>query len=294
MNGPVALWTWVVIGLTCVVSWLGFRSRAIEEKYIFDPQAILAWKEYYRLVTSALLHANWWHLLCNMVSLYFFGPGLETIYGPQQFLLIYLGSVIGGNLLSLYVHRHHEYRSYGASGGVCGIIFAHILLFPGARIADFLLPISIPGWLYAILFIAVSFMAMKDDNRGNIGHDAHLGGAIVGLLVAAALEPKEARANWKILLVVGGAALLVLIYMWLNPLFLPVRSLFGPGSRRKVRALDPTWQPRETMRIDALLEKVSKQGMDSLSQEEKKFLEGVSQKYQRRAQSKKPDSGLAI
>jgi len=294
MNGPVALWTWLVIGLTCVVSWLGFRSRAVEEKYIFDPEAILAWKEYYRLVTSAVLHANWWHLLCNMVSLYLFGPLLETVFGPRLFLLVYFGSVIGGNMLSLYVHRHHEYRSYGASGGVCGIIFAHILLFPGARIGDFLLPISIPGWLYAILFIAVSFLAMKDNNRGNIGHDAHLGGAIVGLLVAAALEPKVARANWKMLLIVVGAALLLLLYLWLNPLFLPTRSLFGKGSRTKVRELDPCSHPHEAARIDTLLEKVSKQGIDSLSQEERAFLQGVSQKYQRRAQSQKPDSGLAI
>jgi hypothetical protein len=229
-----------------------------------------------------------------MVSLYLFGPSLETVFGPRLFLLVYFGSIIGGNLLSLYVHRHHEYRAYGASGGVCGIIFAYIVLFPGARIADFLLPVSIPGWLYAILFIAVSFLAMKDNNRGNIGHDAHLGGAIVGLLVAAALEPKVARANWKILLIVVGAALLLLLYLWLNPLFLPVHSFFGPGLRRKAIARDAPSPQREAPRIDTLLEKVSKQGMDSLSEEERAFLHGVSQKYQRRAQSKKPDSGLAI
>ena len=292
MNGPVALWSWVIIGLTSVVSWLGFRSRSVEDRYIFDPQAILAWKEYYRLVTSGFMHANWWHLLCNMVSLYLFGPILESVFGPRLLLLVYFGSVIGGNLLSLYIHRHHEYRAYGASGGVCGVIFAYILLFPGARIADFLLPVSIPGWLYVILFIGVSFLATKDNNRGNIGHDAHLGGAIVGLLVAAALEPKMARANWKILLIVFGAALLLLLYLWLNPLFLPVRSFLSPGSRKN--ALDPGSPQPETLRIDALLEKVSKTGMESLSAEEKVFLEGVSQKYQRRAESRKPDSGLAI
>src|SRR5437870_6356807 len=184
MNGPVALWTWLVIGLTSLISWLGFRSRAVEEKYIFDPQAILAWKEYYRLVTSAFLHANGWHLLWNMVSLYFFGPALETVYGAQQFLLIYFGSVIGGDLLSLYVHRHHEYRAYGASGGVCGIIFASILINPGGALSLFYFPIWIPNWLYAIGFLLASFYGMQEHNRAGIGHGAYLGGAIVGCGIA--------------------------------------------------------------------------------------------------------------
>ncbi len=294
MHGPVALWSWLIIGLTCLVSWLGFRSRAVEEKYIFDPRAVLAWKEYYRLVTSAFLHANAWHLLWNMVSLYFFGPLLETVYGPQQFLLIYFGSVVGGDLLSLYVHRHHEYRSIGASGGVCGLIFAYILLFPGASIAQFPLPIAIPGWLYAILFMVGSFLAMKDNNRGNVGHDAHLGGAIVGLFVAAALQPRIARENWKIFLIVAVASTLLLIYLWINPLFLPVRSFFGSGSMRKSRSPGVPSYQREVLKIDTLLDKVSKLGMDSLSPEERKFLQEVSGKYQRRGQSNKPDSGLAI
>jgi len=294
MNGSVALWSWLVIGLTCLVSWLSFRSRAVEEKYIFEPRAILAWKEYYRLVTSAFLHANWWHLLCNMVSLYFFGPVLETVYGPQRFLLIYFGSVIGGDLLSLYVHRHHEYRSYGASGGVCGVIFASILLFPGMSIASFPLPIPIPGWFYAILFMAGSFLAMKANNRGNVGHDAHLGGAIVGLLVAAALEPRMARANWKIFLLVAGASILLLAYLWLNPLLLPLRSFFGSDSKSRARLPKRPSYQHESLKIDAVLEKVGKSGMDSLSVEEKMFLQDVSWKYRSRSQSNKPDSGLAI
>src|SRR5438874_1332918 len=232
-----ASWMYLVIGLTCFVSWLGFRSRAIEENYIFEPQAILALKEYYRLVTSAFLHAGWSHLIWNMISLYLFGKVIVSVFGPTQFLLIYFGGVVGGNLLSLYVHRHHEYRAYGASGGVCGIIFAYILLFPGAAIYNFPLPIPIPGWLYAIIFMVGSFLAMKANNKGDLGHDAHLGGAIIGLLIAAALQPRFASANWKMLLLVSSAALLLLIYLWINPLFLPfhsfVRRRFGAGLRRR-------------------------------------------------------------
>jgi hypothetical protein len=116
VNAPCSL---LIILVTCVVSWFGFRSRIFEEKYIFNPEAILAGKDYHRLVTSGFLHAGWSHLLMNMLSLYFFGPPLEYWLGKAQLLLIYFGAIIGGNLLSLYIHRHHDYRAYGASGGVC-------------------------------------------------------------------------------------------------------------------------------------------------------------------------------
>src|SRR6184192_961607 len=118
MYGPPVI-TFLLIVVTCVFSYQGFKSFTFERKYIFNPEAILAGKEYHRLVTSAFLHANWQHLIFNMMSLYFFGAGLEAHLGKPQFLLVYFGSIIGGDLLSLFVHRHHDYRSYGASGGVC-------------------------------------------------------------------------------------------------------------------------------------------------------------------------------
>src|SRR3989442_4929370 len=115
MNEPSALFTSLLMLLTGVFSYLGFRNRAVEEKYIFHPASILAGKEYHRLVTSAFLHADWGHLLFNMLSLYLFGRAVEFALGPGHFLLIYFGAIVGGNLLSLYVHRHHYYFSYAAS-----------------------------------------------------------------------------------------------------------------------------------------------------------------------------------
>ena len=294
MNEHIALFNSLLIGLTCLVSWLGFRSREVEEKYIFEPEAILAGKEYHRLVTSAFLHAGWGHLLLNMFSLYLFGSSVEIAFGSANFLLIYFGAVTGGDLLSLYVHRHHEYRSYGASGGVCGIIFAYILLFPGAAIYQPPVPFAIPAWLYAIGFIAVSFVGMKANNKGNMGHDAHLGGAIVGLLIAAALHPEMARSNWKMLLIVLSAAVVLLVYLWINPMFLPVNSLFTRVSKKRSRGAGLPAHKRELLEIDAILEKINREGMENLSVEERELLLNASGKSQRRAQSKKPDSGLAI
>src|SRR5438067_1621850 len=106
MNEPSALFTTLLMLLTGIFSYLGFRNRAVEEKYIFHPTSILAGKEYYRLVTSAFLHADWGHLLFNMLSLYLFGRGVEMFVGSGHFLLIYFGAVVGGNVLSLYVWVH--------------------------------------------------------------------------------------------------------------------------------------------------------------------------------------------
>jgi membrane associated rhomboid family serine protease len=294
MNEPVAICNLLIIGLTTLMSWLAFRNPVLEDRYIFEPRAILAGKEYYRLVSSAFLHSGWGHLVLNMISLYFFGGPLELAFGGKHFLIIYLGAIIGGDLLSLFVHRCHEYRAYGASGGVCGIIFAYLLLFPGASIHQFGLP-AMPGWLYAIGFLVSSFIAMKAD-RDNIGHDAHLGGAIIGLLIAAALHPWYAQTNWKIFATVLSAAILLLIYLWINPLFLPIRVFNRQhlNTRSRFRSSQVPAYKRQILQIDAILEKINKTGMESLSAEERELLLSASAKFQSRAESKKPESGLAI
>jgi membrane associated rhomboid family serine protease len=292
MNEPVAWCSLLLIAVTCAVTYAGFRSREVEEKYIFRPESILAGKEYYRLVTSAFLHSGWSHLIWNMVGLYLFGRLIELSLGVKDLLLIYFGSVIGGDLLSLYVHRHHDYLSYGASGGVSGLVFAFLLLFPGASIGWYFV-VPIPGWLYAMGFMVGSFVALKMA-KDNIGHDAHLGGAIVGLLIAAALHPQAARYNWTIFLLVLVPAILLLVFLWRNPLFLSAPTPFDvPFLARNRRSQLPAYK-RESLQVDALLEKIARNGVDSLTAEERAFLKRVSDRYRRREQSRKPESGLAI
>ena len=281
--------SWILIAVTGAVSLLAFGNRELEERCIFDPERILAGKEYYRLLTSAFLHADWQHLGLNMFSFYFFAPSLEIFLGYQRLLLIYFGAILAGNLLSLYLHRHHVYRAYGASGGVCGIIFAHILLWPGSGVGFGFVPVSIPGWLYAPLFLLVSFGRMKT-GRDNIGHDAHLGGAIIGLLIAAALVPEAVRYNLFVFCIVLVCAGALFVYFWVNPLMLEGVSL-APWRRRA----DPLPRYRqEQLDLDRILEKVAAKGMDSLDQKERELLAEVSDKYRRREESKKPESGLTI
>jgi membrane associated rhomboid family serine protease len=291
----ISLGTWLIIAVTCVVSFRGFRTFGFEEKYIFNPEAILAGGQYYRLVTPGFLHADMRHLMLNMFTLFFFGRGVEANLGSGQFLLIYFSAIVGGNLLSLYVHRHHDYRAYGASGGVCGMIFASILLNPGGAISLMYLPIWIPNWLYAIGFLLASFYGMKEHNRGGIGHDAHLGGAILGFALTAVLHPEYVGYNLRVFGIVLITSIALLIYLWLNPLFLPTSAFSGglPWGKRGKRTAVPSHKG-ESLQLDAVLDKVARSGIESLTREEKALLEHISGKYRRREQSKKPKSGLAI
>ncbi|MFN7138119.1 MAG: rhomboid family intramembrane serine protease [Limisphaerales bacterium] len=285
---PIVFFTLGLIGLTCWLSYKGFKSELFVQKYIFSPEYILAYKEWYRMVSAGFLHANFPHLICNMVTLYLFGSDLELLLGPLPFLLIYFGSIVGGSLLSLWLHRHHQYFAYGASGGVCGVLFAHIFLFPGGSISMFLLPIWIPTWLYAILFVVGSFYGIKRQSD-NIGHDAHLGGAIAGLACATLLRPAIVTYNLPLYLAVSIGCLGILVYLAKVPFL---------GSNRKKTTHKTvfkfvTRQPAEKKyNVDELLDKISARGIDSLTPEEQKFLSSVSEKFRRRAASKKPESDL--
>ena len=286
--------TWAVIIVTCVFSIAGFKNPSLVQKFIFWPEAILGWKQYYRLFTSSLLHANGMHLGMNMLSLYFFAPLIESNYGGGQFLAIYLGAVVGGGLLSLLVHRHHDYKAYGASGGVSGIILASVFLFPGTSIGVFPLPFAVPGWLYAIGFLVFSFFGMKN-RLGNIGHDAHLGGALAGMLVATALHPAVVTASPALFASVSLGTILMFLYLSRNPLFLPggaIRLGRSDSSPRVSTDSELEEYKRNERRLDAILAKISEQGLQSLTPDEQRLLRDTSTKYQRRAIVEKPKSGL--
>lgn len=298
MNEPVAACTVAIIVVTCLCSLVGFSDPGFRERFIFAPTEILACKQYYRLFTSALLHLDLNHLFLNMLTLYLFGRTLELFFGPVQFMTIYLAAIIGGDLLSLWLHRHHEYRSLGASGGVCGVIFSYIFLFPGAGVQFFFIPVTIPGWLYAIGYLLYSFFALK---RGtdNIGHDAHIGGSIIGLLAATAMHPRIVQESPKMFVAVMGVSLLLFFYFLKNPMMLPLGSFplrprWPSFGRRQSRTGGTSNYRREPLEVDAVLEKISRSGVHSLTPREKELLSSVSAKYRRRGESDKPDSDLII
>lgn len=280
MNEPPAFGTLVILALTAFGSFQGFRSSAFRDRFIFDPAPILRDREYHRLVTSGFLHADWTHFLFNAFSFYSFGKYLELFFGVGTLLAIYFGSIVGGSLLSLYLHRHHDYRALGASGGVCGVIFASIFLLPGGGIYVFPLPLAIPSWLYAVLFLLVSFHGV---NRqvGNVGHDAHLGGAILGLLITTALYPAIVQQSPLLYAAVMTLAVGMFVHLWLNPLFLPPRAALQRARESVLLIVSRVGKGKrltEDREMDRLLDKVSRSGLHSLSTLERKRLELLAER----------------
>jgi membrane associated rhomboid family serine protease len=277
MNLPPV--TTAVLLITGVMTFVAFRRRELWERWMFKPFEILRHKQYERMLTSGLIHADWMHFAFNAFSFYSFGRNLEMVYGWSSLLFVYLAAILGGSLLSLIIHRHHDYRALGASGGVCGVIFASIFLLPGSGVMIFPLPIGIPAWLYAILFLVVSFVGQRRQ-VGNIGHDAHLGGAIVGLLVATALYPGAVlAAPWLFALVVG-LSVAILLALLRDPFRLLERRFEGgeppAGGGRERRYTENRGRNQKLAEIDALLDKVAERGIASLSAAEREKLERLS------------------
>jgi membrane associated rhomboid family serine protease len=281
MRIPFPIATVGVMAFTLYWSYRGFTSPGFRDRYIFSPARILGNRQYYRLLSCGFLHLNWLHLLLNMFSLYSVGFAIELAFGFPTFLIIYLGSIVGGSLLSLYLHRnHHGYRALGASGGVCGIIFAFIFLFPGTWMSFFFIPL--PSWLYAILFILVSFFGLRNQ-LGGIGHDAHLGGAIIGLLITTALRPTIVVESPVLYFVVIGLSVALFVHLYRVPLYMPGSNPFTPACwRRRWREVQARskakqeWEDKETM--DRLLTKISRSGMESLTAAEMRTLRAISKR----------------
>ncbi|PWN71840.1 rhomboid family intramembrane serine protease [Chryseobacterium phosphatilyticum] len=182
---------------TAIISFIAFNNPAITEKYKFSVGAILHRKEYIRLLSSGFLHADIMHLVFNMLTLYFFGPIVMQHFGNIGFLIVYIGSILLGNILSLYIYQKQPwYSAVGASGGVSGILFASIALYPNSGIYMFFIPIAIPGFIFGLVYFGYSvYMMMNPRPHDNIGHAAHLGGAFLGLLYAIVNAPEQAMNN---------------------------------------------------------------------------------------------------
>ena len=268
----VGILSLIIIFSNVIFSYKGFTDRAFFDKYSFKVDAIKHLREYKRLVSSGFLHVNWMHLIFNMYSLYSFSAQLEYYAGPSAYLVIYFGSLIGGNLLSLFIHRHHtQYTAVGASGAVCGVIFSSIALFPDIHVGVLFLP-SVEGWIFGILFIVISIYGVRS-KAGNIGHEAHLGGALAGTICTLLLHPQILEKNLftVLLLTIPILAFIYVIAKWPNLLMLRKTSKVSSG----YETIDDEYNRRRKMlemEVNQILEKINYSGFDSLSAEEKEIL----------------------
>lgn len=213
MDQAVEAFTVMLMISNGVFSYKGFTSRGFYEKHLFWVRKITEGGESFRIISSGFLHANWAHLIFNMLALYSFSVGVGRAVGLVKFIIIYFASLTGGNLLALFFNRDNpDYRAVGASGAVCGVIFASILYFPDSSIYILFLPIAIPSWLFGIGFILISIYGIKS-RFGNLGHEAHLGGAIIGIAVSVLFNPAllTHRLSLIIMLVVPISVFLYLL-----------------------------------------------------------------------------------
>jgi membrane associated rhomboid family serine protease len=182
-----------IVILTCLISIAAFNSSKIIDELIFWPPAISMRHQYYRFITCGLIHADFIHLLFNMFTLYFFGQGLEVLYRgelglqPYYYPILYITALIASNIPS-YLKRKddYNYRSLGASGAVCAVMFAVILIRPWEQVRVYGIPM--PSILYAALFLAFS-VYMSKRGGDNVNHDAHLWGSAYGVLFTIAVHP---------------------------------------------------------------------------------------------------------
>ncbi len=196
----------ILIVANVLVSLKGFSDAAFFDRYKFQVQRILG-GEKIRMLTSGFLHVDWLHLGFNMYALYLFGKVVDSSFGTLNFVLIYFASLIAGSMYSLYQHKRVPYYSaVGASGAVSGVIFSSIMLYPSMELIMLPIPIPIPGYVFGIGYLLYSIYGMKNQ-VGNIGHSAHLGGAIGGYLITLVLRP-SVITNHTIM--VGIMALIIL------------------------------------------------------------------------------------
>lgn len=174
----------VLIGLYTLTS-----NPELIDKWSFKPRLAVEGGEWARWITAGFVHVGFAHLAFNMITLFFFGPTIEGVIGPGRFLAVYIGSELAANGLTYLRHKNNAaYSAVGASGAISGVLFSFCLFFPFDKIYLMFIPIGIWAIVFAPLYIALSVYAAAQGG-GKVAHEAHLGGALGGLLLTILLYP---------------------------------------------------------------------------------------------------------
>jgi membrane associated rhomboid family serine protease len=181
----------VIFVATIAISLLGlFGAPKLIERSLFRPYWLTRRKEYDTVVMSGFVHADLMHLIFNMMTFYFFAFPLERYIGTLRFIVLYFAGLLISHTGTYYKQRRNpEYACLGASGAISAVLFAAIVYFPEQSLLVLPIPIPIPAPLFAVGYLVYTYYASKHP-RGRINHDAHLGGAITGLLFVALTEPR--------------------------------------------------------------------------------------------------------
>ena len=205
-----------IIVSNVLLSFIGFKNQSFFKKYQFQIGKIKA-GEQIRMWSSGFLHVDFNHLFINMLSLYFFAGYVVYSLGEMKFLALYLSSLYIGNYLSfLYHNQQNEYTAVGASGAVSGIVYSAVLLYPDMKMLLIFFPIPLPGYIMASIYLIYTIYGMRKQGD-NIGHTAHFGGALAGLIATIAFAPGVLISSKFTLLILASTLIIAaFIFKWKN------------------------------------------------------------------------------
>jgi membrane associated rhomboid family serine protease len=181
--------TLILIAANVIVSLVAlYAAPQVFEKGMMMPYRVMREKTWYELISSGFIHAGIGHLFLNMFVLFFFGLVLERSIGREHFIALYLSALVISSLPSLFQHKDNpEFATVGASGAVEAVLFGFIILFPLDPIYIMFIPFGIPAIVFGILFLVYSVYASR--REGKVNHEAHIAGAIWGVLYMIIFVP---------------------------------------------------------------------------------------------------------
>lgn len=190
----------IILLITLGVSIPAFKNQNLFYKYDFAPYAADKQKEWFRFITHAFLHADWWHLGVNMFVLWMFGSTTQYFFeaylgtkGILYFILLYFGGVVFAVLPTFKKHKENpNYHSVGASGAISALVFSYVIFNPAADLCLYGV-FCFPGIIWAVIYLIYSYQKGKNSND-NINHDAHFWGAVYGIAITLVSIPETVPA----------------------------------------------------------------------------------------------------
>lgn len=286
----------IIINVVVFLLWqIWPRSTLLYDHFMVSPDGLLEQHRVWTLVTYSFSQRELWHLFWNMVFLYWFGKDLEQVYGKRNLAVIYVVGAVGGAVAQVAFNIHQGWLArpmLGASASVMAVVVATTLLFPTRRVLIWGV-IPAPLWALAAVYLLVDVLGFARELGGafsRVGHVGHLGGALAGALFKL-LDLRPFRSGPALPSKRGGgSALGWLTTAWrrrrlrvLPPLRdeAPSPELRRDGDDDVPPALDPAKRidPAVEERVDELLRKINREGLQSLTNEEKAFLERASTQY---------------
>ena len=190
--------TEIIVILTCLISWQAINNLDLRDQFLFVPYAVKHNNEFYRILSHVLVHADFSHLVFNMISLFYLGGYLEAelintyeSVGIYYYIILYISGGVAATIFPYFKNSDNPmYRSLGASGAVSAVIFATILWEPQLELMLMFIPIPIKAYVLGPIYLAIEYYSMRKGASG-IAHDAHLGGALFGILFVLLIDANK-------------------------------------------------------------------------------------------------------